>query len=182
MSKISLAPDASGSGIFTIASPNSNTNRTLTLPDNTGTIITSGSTTGIDASALSTGTLAAARLPAGSVLQVIQAVKTDTQSTSSVTYVDVSGMSGATTLVSSTAGGQADTNDAWVVGGGGGTTFNDRKITSGALDYLDSPNTTSATTYKIQFLVTTNVGYINAWATNSDLAAVSSITVMEIAA
>jgi hypothetical protein len=40
MSKISLAPDASGSGIFTIASPNSNTNHTLTLPDDTGTIVT----------------------------------------------------------------------------------------------------------------------------------------------
>ncbi len=52
-------------------------NRTLTLPDNTGTIITSGSTTGIDASALSTGTVAAARLPSGSVLQVVQTVKTD---------------------------------------------------------------------------------------------------------
>jgi hypothetical protein len=40
VSKISLAPDASGTGIFTIASPNSNTNRTLTLPDDTGTIVT----------------------------------------------------------------------------------------------------------------------------------------------
>jgi hypothetical protein len=40
MSKISLAPDASGTGIFTIASPNSNTNHTLTLPDDTGTIVT----------------------------------------------------------------------------------------------------------------------------------------------
>jgi hypothetical protein len=40
MSKISLAPDASGTGIFTISSPNSNTNRTLTLPDDTGTIVT----------------------------------------------------------------------------------------------------------------------------------------------
>jgi hypothetical protein len=40
MSKISLAPDASGTGIFTIASPNSNTNRTLTLPDDTGIIVT----------------------------------------------------------------------------------------------------------------------------------------------
>jgi hypothetical protein len=40
MSKISLAPDDSGSGIFTIASPNSNFNRTLTLPDDTGTIVT----------------------------------------------------------------------------------------------------------------------------------------------
>ena len=47
MSKINLAPDASGSGIFTIASPNSNTNRTLTLPDDTGTIVTnSGNQTG----------------------------------------------------------------------------------------------------------------------------------------
>lgn len=44
MSQIKLAPDASGTGIFTIASPNSSTNRTLTLPDNTGTVITTGST------------------------------------------------------------------------------------------------------------------------------------------
>lgn len=40
MSKISLSPDVAGTGIFTIASPNSNTNRTLTLPDDTGTIVT----------------------------------------------------------------------------------------------------------------------------------------------
>jgi hypothetical protein len=47
MSKISLAPDASGTGIFTIASPNSNTNRTLTLPDDTGTLaLTSAALTG----------------------------------------------------------------------------------------------------------------------------------------
>lgn len=42
MSKISLTPNASGTGNFTIASPNSNTDRTLTLPDATGTINTSG--------------------------------------------------------------------------------------------------------------------------------------------
>ena len=44
MSQIKLAPNASGTGIFTIDSPNSNTNRTLSLPDNTGTIITTAST------------------------------------------------------------------------------------------------------------------------------------------
>jgi hypothetical protein len=44
MSKISLAPDASGSGIFTIASPGTSTNRTLTLPDATGTVVISGTT------------------------------------------------------------------------------------------------------------------------------------------
>lgn len=44
MSKVQLAGNASGTGIFTIASPNSNTDRTLTLPDNTGTLLSSAST------------------------------------------------------------------------------------------------------------------------------------------
>jgi hypothetical protein len=43
MSKISLAPDASGTGIFTIASPGTSTNRTITLPDATGTLALAGS-------------------------------------------------------------------------------------------------------------------------------------------
>ena len=40
MSKIALEPNASGTGVFSIASPNSNNNRTLTLPDATGTLAT----------------------------------------------------------------------------------------------------------------------------------------------
>lgn len=40
MSKISLTPNASGTGTFTIASPNSNTSRTLTLPDADGALLT----------------------------------------------------------------------------------------------------------------------------------------------
>lgn len=43
MSNITLSANAGGSGIFTIASPSSNTNRTLTLPDNTGTLLSSAS-------------------------------------------------------------------------------------------------------------------------------------------
>jgi hypothetical protein len=39
MSNIALTPNASGTGTFTIASPNSNTDRTLTLPDATGTVV-----------------------------------------------------------------------------------------------------------------------------------------------
>ena len=42
MSKISLTPNASGTGTFTIASPNSNSDRTLNLPDASGTLNTSG--------------------------------------------------------------------------------------------------------------------------------------------
>ena len=40
MSKIALSPDDSGTGTFTLASPNSNTNRTLTLPDAAGELLT----------------------------------------------------------------------------------------------------------------------------------------------
>jgi len=39
MSKIALSGNPSGTGTFTIASPNSNTDRTLTLPNATGTVI-----------------------------------------------------------------------------------------------------------------------------------------------
>jgi hypothetical protein len=44
MSKIALEGNASGTGTFTVAAPNSSSNFTLTLPTNTGTIITTGST------------------------------------------------------------------------------------------------------------------------------------------
>jgi len=40
MSKITLEPNNSGTGTFTIAAPNSNTNRTLNLPDEAGTALT----------------------------------------------------------------------------------------------------------------------------------------------
>jgi len=40
MSKISLKPNDSGTGTFTLESPNSNTNRTLSLPDEAGTVLT----------------------------------------------------------------------------------------------------------------------------------------------
>jgi len=43
LSKVAIQGDPSGSGTFTIASPNSNNNRTLTLPDATGTVVVSGS-------------------------------------------------------------------------------------------------------------------------------------------
>ena len=40
MSKIALSGNASGTGTLTIAAPNTSTDRTLTLPDATGTILT----------------------------------------------------------------------------------------------------------------------------------------------
>ena len=43
MSKVTIAGDVNGTGVFTIAAPNGNTNRTLTLPDEAGTVLTSAS-------------------------------------------------------------------------------------------------------------------------------------------
>ena len=40
MSKITLEPNSSGAGTFSIQSPDSNSNRVLTLPDNDGTVAT----------------------------------------------------------------------------------------------------------------------------------------------
>ena len=56
MSNITIQPNASGTGTFSIASPNSNTSRTLTLPDTTGELLN-------DASSLASGKLTGA-LPA----------------------------------------------------------------------------------------------------------------------
>lgn len=45
MSKISLTPNAAGTGNFTIASPATNTDRTLTLPDESGTVLAASAAT-----------------------------------------------------------------------------------------------------------------------------------------
>jgi hypothetical protein len=69
MSKVAITGNASGTGTLTIAAPNTNTDRTLTLPDNTGTILTNAT--------------------AGTVLQVVTATSTGGAiSTTSDTMVD----------------------------------------------------------------------------------------------
>jgi hypothetical protein len=44
MSKVAIIGNASGTGVFTVASPNSNVDRTLTLPDESGTLLTTTGT------------------------------------------------------------------------------------------------------------------------------------------
>ncbi len=51
MSKVVIQGHASGTGDFTIAAPNSNTDRTLTLPDEAGEILTSNGAVNVDSSA-----------------------------------------------------------------------------------------------------------------------------------
>lgn len=43
MSKVKIQPNASGTGVFSIASPATNTDRTITLPDNAGIVLTDAS-------------------------------------------------------------------------------------------------------------------------------------------
>ena len=205
MSSVSIQGNASGTGIFTIASPNSNTNRTLTLPDNTGTILTTG------------GTIAASQLPAGSVVQVVSANKTDTFSTSNATWTDVTGLSVsitpisasnkililATVHTSNTQGGArfviraVRNSTAICIGDTAGSrtpssSSNEARANSGmmtplGINFLDSPATTSSTTYKIQTncidggTTVFNRGY-NDIDTSTVTRVASTITVMEIAA
>ena len=52
MSKVAIQGNASGTGTLTIAAPNTNTDRTLTLPDEAGTVLTD---TGLPAELNATG-------------------------------------------------------------------------------------------------------------------------------
>jgi hypothetical protein len=64
MSKIALEGNVSGSGTLTIAAPNTNSNFTLSLPTNTGTIVTQNSTPAF-ASTIGVGGATAAASGAG---------------------------------------------------------------------------------------------------------------------
>ena len=71
MSKIALSGSPTGTGVFTIESPSSNTSRTLVLPDEAGTVLTTAS--GLTAGNL-TGSVPASAMPSGIALQVKHAV------------------------------------------------------------------------------------------------------------
>ena len=89
MSSVTISGDTSGSIILQAPSVAGST--TLTLPTTSGTVLTNASS------------VASSQLPAGSVLQVVQTVKTDTYSTNSTTFQDVPGLSVSITPLSSTS-------------------------------------------------------------------------------
>jgi hypothetical protein len=183
MSSIVVAGDSSGS--ITIAAPSVAGSGTLTLPVATDTLVGKATTDTLTNKSIAatqlTGTIAAAALPAGSVLQVVQTVKTSTF-TSSVnnTWTDITGMSVSITPASSsnkililtsisTGGGGnnyargfrfvrgatainiADAGTGTSASGGVFASYDQGLITI-CMNFLDSPAATSSTTYKIQFL------------------------------
>jgi hypothetical protein len=70
MSQVTLQGNASGTGIFTIAAPNSDTNRTVNLPDAGGDVVLADATQtltnkSISGAQINSGTVAVARLGSG---------------------------------------------------------------------------------------------------------------------
>ena len=159
MSLVKVSGNAGGTGTLTIAAPNTNSDYTLTLPQNTGTLLSTKS--------------------AGTVLQVLQSVKSNVFSTSTTgSWVDVTDVA-VTITPSSTSnkifvsfnvvfapadtGGFRIVRDSTPIGVGDSLGSNTYQATSGGIAvingdksaptsgmYLDSPATTSATTYKVQ--------------------------------
>jgi hypothetical protein len=76
MSKISITGASTGTATFTLESPATSTNRTLTLPDNTGTIITQNSTPAF-ASTIGVGGATAAASGAGITFPASQSASSD---------------------------------------------------------------------------------------------------------
>ena len=195
MSSIKLTAD-SGGGTFEIKAPSSSGNtRVLTLPD-TGNYILGGR-----------------------ILQVVSATKTGRQLSNSSAYVDVTGMSVSITPTSTSSkiyiavnahigGDQASylafrvLRDSTVVTQGTHATGNRTNVSFGgridqnydnymvSFNFLDSPSTTSATTYKVQVSDAYDSSnrniVINGTGDDANdsytLCGTSTITVMEVAA
>ena len=191
MSQIKLKH--SGGNSVIIAAPDSNpaSDRTLKLPsDGDGTILTSNSSV-------------------GKILQVISSNKITVQSTSSTSYVDVTDMTATITPSASTSkvlilltmviqksnytffarllrgsteiGTTSGSNSGLSVYNSGDSGQNEGRTHV----YLDSPNTTNATTYKLQIKSDgSSTIYFNAHSsgTTNDYISQSSFTVIEVAA
>lgn len=98
MSKVALSGNVSGTGTFTLAAPNSNTDRTLTLPDEAGTVLTSASSL---AAANLTGSLPAGM--GGKVLQVNTLVDATKKTMSGYTNYTGYSIALSSTLVSTSS-------------------------------------------------------------------------------
>jgi hypothetical protein len=187
MSNIALVSPASGTATFSITTPSgTSTDRTLTLPDNSGTLLSNASTAGF---------------PAGSVLQVVNAVYSTEALSTSTTYADT-GLTASITPTSASSKILVFVNQAGVGKRNGDTRAKLRLLRDGtqviqfennagytansdinrigasSTSYLDSPATTSSVTYKTQYGLQDGSGQAGVQYDGAS----STITLMEIAA
>jgi hypothetical protein len=155
-----------------------------------------------------TGTIPNSNLAAGNVIQIQTTTKTNTFNTTSTSFTDVTGLSVAITPSSTSSkvliNFSIGTHDLTGAGdfayqivrgstaialgdGSGGTaatlggTISGDRGESVAMTFLDTPSTTSATTYKIQVRTPSGTQmFINTRDGNSNYSTISTITVMEI--
>lgn len=155
--------------------------------------------------------LNASALPTGSIVQVVNTSKTDAFTTTSTSYVDVTGLSATITPTSASNkilvlmsiafgnsgnGGNASigqvVRDATAIGNNAtGRSFSmvtvdtggNRAVETKTVAILDEPATTSATTYKVQvFAVSGTTATVNRAGNSSTVTSVSNITLMEVTA
>ena len=180
MSSVIIAGNTSGT--ITLDAPNVAGTTTLTLPTTSGTLVTSNA------------------MPTGSVLQVVNATYGTQGSTSSTSFVDTS-LTATITPTSSTSkilvfvsqtglyksGVNSNIRLQLVRGSTAIVAIENEFINTGntntmsaatSTNYLDSPATTSATTYKTQIRSAGSAGTIYWCVTDS----VATITLMEIKA
>jgi hypothetical protein len=176
-SKIASVSNTAITGLVTAAQIASLANTQIT-----GTL-TASQIASINASTATSGTLPAARLPTGSVLQVVSAIKTDVSTTTSTSWADISGLSVSITPTSATSKILVFLNVTGGNSNGGGavklvrnstdiaiaTTATSNRVNTTLANYfdngdvnsmrgygitfLDSPSTISSVTYKTQFRV-----------------------------
>ena len=194
----SLVLNGDTSGAITISAPSVAGTNTLTLPANTGTVITTGSSGQV---------IPKAALPTGSVLQVVNASSStvDTTSATSATATSLSlsitptSSSSKIFLLSTATVGMSTANVGRFWFARNGTVINEGGQGWGASYYIsnssyansgypwsetwiDSPATTSAITYAVYFAVDQGGPvYFNSRGTSSN-AGRSVIVAMEIAA
>jgi hypothetical protein len=165
MSNIVLQPNSSGTGSITIATPNTNTDRTLNIPDVTGNLVTTGDTGTV------TGTMIGS-LPSGSIAQVVSTTINTAATSSAIPFdgttptnsegTELSSLSITPTSSSSKillmASFQYDyyNSNSYAIGAiFRGTTcvrasFSGYQYGVVSLYHMDSPATTSSTTYSLR--------------------------------
>lgn len=157
----------------------------------------------IQAADLAAGVPARSNLPAGTVLQVVSATITNTISTSSTSFSDT-GLSATITPISTSSKilVLCQANGIYNASGLNGTALQlvrnttailmfeclagymsttEKSVGGSSTSYLDSPATTSATTYKLQ-IASSHGGTVYFNATGASRNSAASITLMEIAA